>query len=117
MKDSERTRALAQLREVLIHELEQSVKHHMAGRYDEVGETFYQIDELVWSIKPKGIREETIEYQAYCVLDAWIHASDHDWLIYDSVKKDDWPRLGLRMKEVLENRREYRKDEYEGILP
>ena len=117
MRESEQTRTLSKIRRLLIHELENSAKYHEAGRFEKLGETFFEIDRLVWCVKPKDVRERTIEYHAYYVLDSWIHASEHDWTIYETVGRDDWPGLALKMKEVLENRREYHRDEYQGILP
>ena len=117
MQDSQQAETLAQTRRLLIDELERSAAYHEAGQYEELGATFDQIDELIWSVKPKRVRNQSLEYLAYCLLDVWIDSSNHDWLHYGSVDKNHWPVLARRMKEVLKGRRDFRIGEYKGILP
>lgn len=117
MPDSKQAKTLAQARRLLIDELERSASYHEAGRYEELGATFDEIDRLIWSIKPKQVRSQSLEYLAYCLLDSWMDSSNHDWLQYESVDESDWPVLARRMKEVLEGRRDIQVKEYKGILP
>lgn len=107
---------LARARFLLIEELGQSALLHEAGRYDDLGAKFDEIDGLLWSVKPRKVREMSLEYSAYCFLGSWLDASNHDWFFNEPVSEGDWPSLARCMKEVLEGRRDFRPEDYRGVL-
>lgn len=108
--------ALTRARRLLIDELERSAEHHEARRYGKLGSSFLEIDALVNRVLPQPNSKQSVEYEAYCFLDSWIDSSNHGWSHYEPVKQSDWPRLARRMVEVLRGRREFSREDFEGVL-
>lgn len=114
--DPHRDESLARARRPLIVELERSAVNHEAGRIDALGETLFEVEDLLRNVTPRRVREESLESRAYRLWDSWSDASNHGWLHYEPVERSDWPNPGRRMREVLEGRRTFRGEEYRGVL-
>lgn len=70
--------------------LEREAERHEDGLFHEIGTEY---DPVLLETLPFEDRASPGFHFAYRFWDGWVAASNHEWLYYDGVGRDDWPRL------------------------
>ena len=80
--------------------LEREIQRHNAGKFDEIGSEYDQVE---MDTLPFRDGASAMYHLAFSFWDGWVDASNHDWLYYDGISRDDWPRLAQRVVAALRN--------------
>jgi hypothetical protein len=84
---------------LLIDALKSNIEIHEKENFTQLKETFDKIfNELGTLFYSENINEKI----AFNFLDSWYDASNHDWLFYEGIEKDDWPSLARIIIKCLE---------------
>lgn len=84
--------------EYLATALERDIERHNTGQFDEIGSEYDQVE---GDTLPFRDLASATYHLAFSFWDGWVDASDHDWLYYDGIGRDDWPRLAQRIVAAL----------------
>lgn len=84
--------------EVVAEALLADADAHDAGRCDEIGEKF---DEVLADALPLPDAKAHHVSVAFNFWDGWIDARNHDWLYYEGIDRDDWPRHARAVASAL----------------
>lgn len=90
--------------EAAIAALHRAVEAHSAGDYHELPGIFCSVESKIFKATAsmdKGLLVTNLETTKN-FLDSWADASNHDWLHYEGISKDDWPILASAIVESLE---------------
>lgn len=80
----------ATARDAIVAALLRDAAAHEAGHYREIGSAYNDLDGTV----PRGDDPDLrAVFVALRFWDGWIDARNHNWLYYDPVREEDWPRL------------------------
>ena len=75
--------------EIVAEALLADAEAHLAERYDEIGERF---DDVLAEVLPLQDVDEHQVRVAFSFWDGWVDARNHDWLYYEGIQQQDWPR-------------------------
>ena len=70
--------------------LERAAARHEAGRFDEIGKEYDQVE---LETLPFRDRASVAYHFAFRFWDGWVDASNHNWLYYPGIGRDAWPEL------------------------
>lgn len=87
--------------QVVVRGLRKATELHNTGNYDDLRRMF---DETSSEISGEHTTREINIGLAF--LDSWGDSSGHDWLYYEGIEKDDWPRIAEEIIEAIESGRE-----------
>ena len=97
----------SQAKEQIISALLRNAVLHESGRFSEIEESYDSIhDSLPSSAGPEFGKL----YVALTFWDGWIDASNHDWMYYEGMSAEDWPRLARLIAADLQADREITGD-------
>jgi hypothetical protein len=84
--------------------LHRAEEAHSVGDYHQLPEIFDSVDsklfEATESMENGPLATDLGTARNF--LDSWADASNHDWLHYEGISKDDWPVLARTISESLE---------------
>lgn len=86
-------------RQALIDAFTHDIDAHQAGRYDEIGARFDELDAVI--SRDQGPEFDKL-LRALTFWDQWTDARNHEWLYYDGINESDWPVLAKRIVASLE---------------
>ena len=90
--------------EILANALEQDALAHESGKPDEIG---MQYDPVLAEILPIDDIPPVLSALAFNFWDGWLDSKNHDWLYYEPMTRDDWPRAAREIAKALRS----------GVLP
>jgi hypothetical protein len=86
-------------KQAFIDGLSRDVDAHEAGRYEEVGAGFDDLEAAL----PRGHGPEFDKlFIALNFWDGWIDSRNHNWLYYKGIEQSDWPVLARSIVKSLE---------------
>ncbi|HKO96622.1 MAG TPA: hypothetical protein VJU86_06510 [Pyrinomonadaceae bacterium] len=86
-------------KQAFIDGFSRDINAHAAGRYEEVGAGFDDLDGAL----PREVGPEFVKlFIALNFWDGWIDSRNHAWLYYDGIEQFDWPVLAKHIVESLE---------------
>lgn len=89
----------SEARQLLINNLTHDATAHEAGRFQDIGLDF---DELDYNLPRDGGPEFDKLLLALTFWDGWIDARNHEWQYYEGIEEGDWPVLARRIAQALE---------------
>lgn len=92
-----------QIRERVASALEDAAEAHDAGRYRELSDFHDEVD--IPETRGDGDHFAKLGI-ALNFFDGWVDASNHDWLYYETISQEDWPRFGRIIATALRSDRE-----------
>jgi hypothetical protein len=92
-----------QVRERVAGALERAAEAHDAGCYRDLSNIYDEVD--VPETRGEGDRFAKVGI-ALNFFDGWVDASNHDWLYYEGISQDDWPRFARIIVTALRSDRE-----------
>lgn len=92
-----------QVRERVASALERAAEAHEAERYREISGHFKDVD--VPETRGEGTPFAKVGI-ALNFFDGWVDASNHDWLYYEGISQEDWPRFARLIARALRSDRE-----------
>jgi hypothetical protein len=95
--------AVEQARVRVAEALERAAAAHEAGRCAELQRLFEIID--IPDVRVPGADGQRIGV-ALNFFDGWVDALNHDWLYYEGIEREDWPRLARALALCLREDRE-----------
>jgi hypothetical protein len=85
--------------EVVAEALLADAEAHDGGRYEEIGEKF---DDVLAEVLPLPDAKAHHVSVAFSFWDGWIDARNHEWLYYEGIGRDDWPRHARAVTSALQ---------------
>ncbi len=78
--------------------LERAAERHEAGHFGQIGAEYDQVE---METLPSRNRTSPRFDLAFRFWDGWVDASNHGWLYYDGIGRDDWPLLAREVAQSL----------------
>jgi hypothetical protein len=92
-----------QVRERIADALERAAEVHESERYRELSTIYDEVD--IPETRGDGDQFAKIGI-ALNFFDGWVDASNHDWLYYEGIAQDDWPRFARIIASAIRSDRE-----------
>lgn len=102
--DDQASALYEQTKQKLIEELLRSAEMHEAGQIWEIDGSWELLEGDV--LKPDTGPDFDKLIIAFEFWSGWIDSRNHDWLYYEGIKMDDWPRLARQIVDDLNADRE-----------
>jgi hypothetical protein len=94
-----KTLKYSEAKQAFIDGLSHNADAQEAGRYEEVGAGFDELDGAL----PREVEPEFNKlFIALDFWDGWIDSRNHNWLYYKGIEQSDWPVLAKRIVKSLE---------------
>ena len=97
-------------RKIAIESIEEALKKHEMKDYLSIADN---IDNFETLLDEKDIHQGSLLHITLEFLSGWSDSTAHDWLYYEPLKKDDWPRMA---KIILSNLKENKEITDPNIL-
>jgi len=90
----------ATARDAIVSALLRDAAAHEAGHYREIGGAYDELDGTVPREDDPDLRGLFIALRFW---DSWIDARNHNWLYYEPIREEDWPKLARAVARDLAN--------------
>ena len=78
----------------LLAALTRDVLLHEAGRFDNLGESYDEVDTRLPRNADPEFNKLIFAHEFWA---GWLDAREHDWMFYEPIKQADWPRFARQI--------------------
>ncbi len=74
--------------------LEREAERQEAGRFDQIGAEYDRVEMETLPFRDQASPRFDLALRFW---DGWVDASNHGWLYYNGIDRDDWPRFARKV--------------------